>query len=77
MTESRTTYVIQIRSTVSPEWKDLDGQLTDGYNSVEQASKALNGGWWDLEKLKGTLGGEVKFRVVERTVTETAFEINC
>jgi hypothetical protein len=75
MTETRTCYVIQIHSTVIPRWTDLDGQLTDGYISVEQARKALAGGWWDLDRLKGTLGGEVRFRIVERTVTETPFEI--
>lgn len=74
-TETLTRCWIQIHSTVIPRWTDLDNQLTDGYDSVEQARKALTGGWWDLDRLKGTLGGEVRFRVVERTVIETAFEI--
>ena len=74
MAESRTTYVIQIYSTTIPRWADLSGQLTEGYRSVAQARKALACGWWDLERLNNTLG-EVRFRIVERTVTETAYEI--
>ncbi len=73
MTESRTTYVIQIRSTVIPKWTDLSGQRTDGYDSVEQAGQALATGW-DVERLKETLG-DVRFGVVQRTVTETRHEI--
>jgi hypothetical protein len=70
--QSRTYYVIQFYSDLCGQgWTDLDGQLTRGYETLTQAREAF-ATQWDRKKLALIYGG---FRIVERTVTENAFEI--
>ena len=73
-TETRTTYVIQMFSELyNRGWVDDEGQLTDGYPTLAAARDAFPK-IRDWDAYRG-VHGEVKVRIVERTVTETAYEI--
>ncbi len=74
-TESRTRYWIQMQcDLLGSDYADVEGQLTDGYGTLQEARRAAPG-LRDWRRLEGNLGSPVRLRVVERTVTETAFEI--
>lgn len=74
VTESRTVYVIQMWTELYGRgWTDVDGQLTDGYPTLD-AARAAFPKIRDWDAYKG-VHGEVKVRIVERTVTETVREI--
>ena len=78
MSESRTTYVIQMFFELYADWsrggswKDISGQLTDGYKTAGAARDAFAAGW---DRLKRDFPEPGRFRIVERTVTETVHEI--
>ena len=71
-TESRTYFLIQEYSELNRRWEDISGQLTAGYASEQDALDAFEP---RRQGLHDRFGYEGRYRVVKRTVTETAREI--
>lgn len=61
-----TRYVIQMYSTLDKRYNDLEGQLTDGYQTPEAARDAFAKRW---ERLSTHFPRE-RFKLIERTVIE-------
>lgn len=71
MTETSTRYVIQMFSKLNGRYTDLEGQLTDGYKTLDEAREAFAAGWVNLKRNLPN----AQFQIVERIVTETPHEI--
>lgn len=74
MTETTTRFFIQMQCKIfGPDYKDVEGQLTGGYESLAGASGHMpNLRNW--EKLAGHYGCPINLRIVERVATERTVE---